>query len=103
MQGRGVTLPPWVIDWANKILPWAIMGITVTAITLYTDNIGNQRDISRNTWRNDQQDIRLDKLEARLDRIDAAISGIQDNNSEFHKEAISRLDKLVEERERRRK
>ena len=70
MTQGGVKLPSWVIDWANKILPWALMGITVAAITLYTDNIGNQRDIARNTWRNDQQDIRIEKAEVRAERAE---------------------------------
>ena len=94
-QGEGVKLPSWVVEWANKILPWALMGVVAAAITLYTDNIGNQRDIARNTWRNDQQDMRMEKL-------DSAISGMQDSQSEFHREAIARLDKLVIEKERRR-
>lgn len=85
-----------------KLLPWAIMGIIGASIGLYTDNIGNKKDIFRNSWRNDGQDERLSRLEARQDRADESITELLDNQNEFHPAVIERLDELLE-RERARK
>lgn len=86
-----------------KLLPWALMGIIGGGIKLYTENIGNMRDISRNSWRNDQQDSRLERLENRQDRADESINELLDNQGEFHPEVIRRLDELLERERARRK
>lgn len=85
-------LPAWVREWAMRLLPWAFTGIVAASIGLYTDNIANKKDIDRNNWRNDQQDGRLDRNDGWRDRVDARL----DKEEEFHKEAIDRLEALLE-------
>lgn len=85
-----------------RLLPWALMGIVGASIGLYTDNIGNMRDIARNSWRNDQQDDRLSRLENRQDRTDSAINDLINAQTEFHPQVIERLDHLLQKERRRR-
>ena len=101
----GLHLPAWVVEWGRKLLPWAMMGIIGTGFALYRDNINNMKDISRNTWRNDQQDARIARLEAQRDEDKAIITGLMDNQNEFHPEVIERLQYLRDllEKERRRR
>lgn len=88
-------LPGWCRDLAMKVLPWLLMGIVSASIGLYIDNIGNKRDIERNSWRNDQQDIRSEKLEARLDRIEEHVSNKQKEDEEFQGTVLDTLQKIL--------
>lgn len=87
--------PGWVRDWAMRLLPWALMGIISASVGLYIDNIANKRDIDRNTWRNNQQDTRLDRMDARLDRLEAHVTNKQQEDEEFQNEVLDRLRKLL--------
>ncbi|HEU4854397.1 MAG TPA: hypothetical protein VFS89_03815 [Nitrosospira sp.] len=89
-------LPGWVRDLAMKLLPWAVMGSIGAAAGLYVDNIGNKRDIAHEGWRNNQQDVRLDRADNWRDRTDARL----DREEEFHKEVIDRLQELLEREKR---
>lgn len=94
-------LPTWVRDLGMKILPWAMMAVIGASASLYTDNIGNKRDISRETWRNDQQDARHNRFEAKQDRIEQNISRLHEQQDEFEAKVLHRLDALLEKRGRR--
>lgn len=94
-------LPGWVRDVGMKILPWAITALIAASATLYTDNIGNKRDIARETWRNDQQDGRINRFEGKQDRIEDRISEMRDDQEEFKSMLIDRLDQLLEKRSKR--
>lgn len=88
-------LPGWVRDVAMKLLPWAIMGIIGASVGLYIDNIGNKRDIERNSWRNDQQDVQIAKCMDRLDRIEEHSSNEQEVNSDFRGTVLEYLQKIL--------
>lgn len=94
-------LPGWVRDVGMKILPWAITAIIAASAGLYIDNIGNKRDIARETWRNDQQDGRLNRFEAKQDKIEERLAEARDDQEEFKSMLIDRLDMLLEKRNRR--
>lgn len=98
---RNFVLPAWVRDLGFKVLPWAMMAIVGASASLYTDNIGNMRDISRNNWRLDQQDARHNRFEARQDRIEQNIAKLHEQQDEFEAEVLQRLDALLEKRGRR--
>lgn len=100
-QEKKFLLPGWVRDVGMKILPWAITAIIAASAGLYIDNIGNKRDIARETWRNDQQDGRLNRFEGKQDRIEERISEMRDDQEEFKSLLIERLDLLLEKRSRR--
>ena len=95
-------LPTWVRDLGMKLLPWAMMAVIGASATVYTDNIGNKRDIARETWRNDQQDSRHNRFEAKQDRIEENISKLHEQQDEFETKVLSRLDALLEKRRRER-
>lgn len=99
----GWHLPEWAREWARKLLPLAVWGVILAGLGLYHDNIGNKKDISRNTWRNDQQDMRLERLENRQDRADASINDLLDEQGRFHPEVLRRLQELLEIEKRRNK
>ena len=99
---KGIHLPGWVREWAMKLLPWALMGIVAGGITLWTDNIGNKRDISRNTdWnaaqdaRDDKSDLRDDRMEARIDRMEGTMAERQQTDQEFQQEMRDKIDRLL--------
>lgn len=101
-ERKGFLLPEWVREGAMKILPWLIMSMIGANIGLYIDNINNKKDIARETWRNDQQDMRADRAEMRDDRQDDSLSELRDNQSEFQGAALHRLDILLEKQRPRR-
>ncbi len=85
-----------------KLLPWALGGIVAGGIGLYTDNIGNKRDISRNTdWnaaqdaRADKQDARADRAESRVDRIEGAMAERQQSDQEFQQDMRDKMNILL--------
>jgi hypothetical protein len=84
---KPVVLPSWAGNLAGKIVPWAIMVSIAGIATLYTDNIGNKRDIVSGQWRDDQQDGRLEKIEK-------SIAGMDERQADFHREALWRLDEI---------
>lgn len=100
-EDKKFLLPGWVRDIGMKILPWAIMGVIGASIGLYTDNIGMKRDVSREAWRNDQQDVRQNRFEENQDRIKEKIDSMRDDQEEFKSLLIERLDLLLEKRSRR--
>jgi len=99
----GFRIPDWASEWIVKIVPWALMAVIAAGAGLFVDNIGNKRDISREAWRNDKQDVRDDRMEMRQDRLDEAISELRDTQNAFQAEALHRLDILLEKKERRRR
>lgn len=94
-------MPTWVRDFGMKMLPWAMMAVIGASASLYTDNIGNKRDIAREIWRNDQQDARHNRFEAKQDRIEHNISKLHDQQDEFEAKVLDRLDALLEKRGRK--
>lgn len=94
-------IPEWLSDLGMKILPWAMMAVIGASASLYTDNIGNKRDIAREIWRNDQQDARHNRFEAKQDRIEHNISKLHDQQDEFEAKVLDRLDALLEKRGRK--
>lgn len=100
-EKKGWRVPEWVREMGFKILPWAMMAVIGASASLYTDNIGNKRDIARETWRNDQQDARHNRFEAKQDRIEENLVRLRDQQDEFETEVLRRLDALLEKRGRR--
>lgn len=96
-------------EWANKIVPGLLLGVILAGVSLYTDNIGNKRDIAREAWRNDKQDERDNRIELRQDRLEEVVSDLrevvsnlrdnqaefQNDQSEFKTEALRRLGILL--------
>lgn len=102
-ERKGFHLPEWVRDIGLKILPWALIGLIGGSIGLFIDNIHMKKDLSRETWRNDQQDMRLDKTEIKQDRIEGSFldlkdsfSSLKDDQNDFQSQALHRLDILLE-------
>lgn len=89
-------LPAWVVDWGRKLLPYLLTAIIGAGFKLYYDNVSNIKDISRNTWWNQEQDNRIARLEAQRDEDKAIITSLLDNQNEFHPEVIERLERLKE-------
>lgn len=109
-EKKSFQLPEWVRDLGLKILPWAIIGLISGNIGLFIDNINMKKDMRMESWRNDQQDMRLDKGEIKDDRLESshldlkdAFSNLKDVQNDFQSEALHRLDILLENDGRRKR
>lgn len=100
---KGIRLPHWVWEWVVKLVPWAFMAVVVAGANLYSDNIGNKRDISAHAWRLEQLEGRSGRCEARLDRNEEAIADLNNTQAEFHPEVIARLSELLDIANKKRK
>ena len=92
---KGLHLPGWMVDWGRKLLPYLLAEIITSGFKLYYDNVGNMRDISRNSWWNQEQDKRLERGEDRDIRMEARQDRMEENDAEFHAEMREKMDRLL--------
>lgn len=95
-------MPGWVRDVGMKMLPWALIALISGGVTLFIDNNNMKKDLAREIWRNDKQDVQLDRQEIKQGRTDESISDMRDTQSEFQKEALHRLEALLKKEGHRR-
>lgn len=96
----GWHLPIWVRDAARKLLPVVIAALAGGGASLFMDNVANKAAIGSNTFRNTQQDQRLDRMEARLDRMDAHDAQKEAEDKEFQSQVLDRLTQIWQSRRR---
>lgn len=98
-------LPGWVRELALKTLYVVVPLLMVAAANLYSDNINTKKDVSREAWRNDQQDARDNRFETNQDKLRESVADLRDDQNRFKEEVreeiIKRLDLLLEKRARR--
>lgn len=92
---KGFHLPPWAWKLLHSIAYALIVAVAGAGWGIYRDNIESKKDIARETWRNDQQDARDDRLENRVENIEA-------NQDEFHREALRGINEILEQIQRER-
>ena len=94
-ETKGVTLPPWVVELGLKVLPYILIAIIGAGAKLYIDNIAQEKDIARNTWRNDEDSKRFGHLEDRVTKNEDTVSTMKDNQDRDNQEIIRHLKHLV--------
>lgn len=94
-EKKGMHLPAWAVEWGRKLLPYLLTAIVGAGFKLYYDNVGNMRDISRNTWWNQEQDKRLERGEDRDVRLEGRQDRMEENDAEFHAEMREKMDRLL--------
>lgn len=102
-ETKSVTLPPWMVDIAMKVLPYILIAIIGAGAKIYIDNIAQEKDISRNTWRNDEDNKRFGHLEDRVTKTEDNISSIKDNLDRDNQEIIRHLKLLVANKDSKRR
>lgn len=102
----GWHLPGWVRELSLKTLYVVVPLLIVAAVNLYSDNISLKKDVAREAWRNDQQDVRWAmyeaRTEARMDRFEANLAESDEKHDTSQTEVLKRLD-LILRQERRKK
>ena len=88
-------LPPWIANVWRKLVPWLLAGIITAGVSLYRDNIGNVKDIARNTWWNQEQDKRQERTDDRVSRLEGRQDRSEENDAEFHNEMREKMDRLL--------
>lgn len=91
----GLHLPSWAIEWGRKLVPYLLAAIIGAGFKLYYDNVGNMRDISRNSWWNQEQDKRDERFDDRISRLEARQDRSEENDAEFHSEMREKMDRLL--------
>lgn len=99
LKPEGITVPTWIGNIALKVLPYILIGIIGGVATMYNDTIENKKDISRNTWRNDQDDLRFKTVETRLTKNEDRMHDQEGRQMEANSEIIRLLKSMVREKE----
>jgi hypothetical protein len=91
----GMHLPAWAVEWGRKLLPYLLIGIVTAGFKLYYDNISNIKDISRNTWWNQEQDKARERTDDRVSRLESRQDRSEETDAEFHSEMREKMDRLL--------
>lgn len=99
---EGLHLPPIVVEWGRKLLPWAFMGILGAGIGMFIDGIRTKDAVNYESFRNNQQDEQIaqilanqKRLELRQDRDEERDADKAKEDQEFQGVVLDGLQKLM--------